>query len=163
TARLIDRFGPDDCVHVFDNDWRPAWRGGRVGGYKGPRGPDPGGLAGPVGLRRGGPDAGGRAPAAAGGWGGGGGGRARSAVGGGGCDRGAHGVGRARRPVRDRDRGSGPAPAGPRSRRPGAVHAAWSVGAAGVRRGGGRVAIRRPGGSVRGLRDPAGRSLGRAT
>jgi 5'-3' exonuclease len=44
TARLIDRFHPDDCVHVFDNDWRPAARVAIYDGYKGQRLPDPEGL-----------------------------------------------------------------------------------------------------------------------
>src|SRR3954447_3931564 len=44
TARLIDRLHPDDCVHVFDNDWRPAPRVAIYEGYKGQRLPDPEGL-----------------------------------------------------------------------------------------------------------------------
>src|SRR5262249_54588036 len=44
TTRLIDRFDPDDCVHVFDNDWRPAWRVEQYAGYKAQRAPDPEGL-----------------------------------------------------------------------------------------------------------------------
>src|SRR5204862_90080 len=44
TARLYDRFHPDDCVHVFDNDWRPAPRVAIYDGYKSTRQPDPEGL-----------------------------------------------------------------------------------------------------------------------
>jgi 5'-3' exonuclease len=44
TARLVERFAPDDCVHVFDNDWRPAARVAEYAGYKAQRAPDPEGL-----------------------------------------------------------------------------------------------------------------------
>ena len=44
TARLIDRLHPDDCVHVFDNDWRPAPRVALYSGYKAQRAADPEGL-----------------------------------------------------------------------------------------------------------------------
>jgi 5'-3' exonuclease len=44
TARLIERLHPDKCVHVFDNDWRPAPRVAEYTGYKAQRAPDPEGL-----------------------------------------------------------------------------------------------------------------------
>jgi 5'-3' exonuclease len=44
TARLYDRFHPDDCIHVFDADWRPAPRVAIYDGYKSTRQPDPEGL-----------------------------------------------------------------------------------------------------------------------
>jgi 5'-3' exonuclease len=44
TARLFDRFRPDDCVHVFDNNWRPVTRVAEYEGYKAQRAPDPEGL-----------------------------------------------------------------------------------------------------------------------
>jgi 5'-3' exonuclease len=44
TARLLERFHPDDCVHVFDNDWRPAARVAIYSGYKAQRAADPEGL-----------------------------------------------------------------------------------------------------------------------
>jgi 5'-3' exonuclease len=44
TARLIDRVRPAECVHVFDNDWRPAPRVAEYEGYKAQRAPDPEGL-----------------------------------------------------------------------------------------------------------------------
>jgi len=68
TARLIDRFGPDDCVHVFDNDWRPAWRVAEYAGYKAQRAPDPEGLPEQFDLLQLVLDAGGWARAEAEGW-----------------------------------------------------------------------------------------------
>jgi 5'-3' exonuclease len=68
TARLIDRFGPDDCVHVFDNDWRPAWRVEQYAGYKAQRAPDPEGLPEQFDLLRVVLDAGGWAHAESVGW-----------------------------------------------------------------------------------------------
>jgi 5'-3' exonuclease len=44
TGRLIERVRPDECVHVFDNDWRPAPRVAEYDGYKAQRAPDPEGL-----------------------------------------------------------------------------------------------------------------------
>jgi 5'-3' exonuclease len=68
TARLIDRFHPDDCVHVFDNDWRPAWRVSQYAGYKAQRAPDPEGLPEQFDLLRSVLDAGGWPHAEAEGW-----------------------------------------------------------------------------------------------
>ena len=44
TANLIREYGPDDMVHVFDHDWRPAPRVEAYPGYKSERAPDPEGL-----------------------------------------------------------------------------------------------------------------------
>jgi len=44
TARLVDRFHPERCVHVFDHDWRPADRVAIYEGYKAQRAADPEGL-----------------------------------------------------------------------------------------------------------------------
>ena len=41
TAFLIGRFRPDEGVHVYDHDWRPAPRVALYAGYKGNRAPDP--------------------------------------------------------------------------------------------------------------------------
>ncbi|HEY7283752.1 MAG TPA: 5'-3' exonuclease [Actinomycetota bacterium] len=68
TARLIDRFHPDDCVHVFDNDWRPAWRVDQYAGYKAQRAADPEGLPEQFDLLRSVLDAGGWAHAESEGW-----------------------------------------------------------------------------------------------
>jgi 5'-3' exonuclease len=43
-ARLIGDRGPDEVVHCFDHDWRPAPRVAAYGGYKAKRAPDPEGL-----------------------------------------------------------------------------------------------------------------------
>ncbi len=44
TARLISSRSPDEVVHVYDHDWRPARRVERWPGYKAARPPDPEGL-----------------------------------------------------------------------------------------------------------------------
>jgi 5'-3' exonuclease len=44
TARLIVDHRPDEVLHVFDADWRPAGRVAAYPGYKGARAPDPDGL-----------------------------------------------------------------------------------------------------------------------
>ena len=44
TARLIIDHQPDEVLHVFDADWRPAERVAAYAGYKGERAPDPDGL-----------------------------------------------------------------------------------------------------------------------
>ncbi len=41
TARLTEQRRPDGIVHVYDDDWRPAWRVALYDGYKGQRLPDP--------------------------------------------------------------------------------------------------------------------------
>jgi 5'-3' exonuclease len=41
TAFLIERYRPDDAVHVYDHDWRPAPRVALYAGYKANRNPDP--------------------------------------------------------------------------------------------------------------------------
>ncbi|HEV8681824.1 MAG TPA: 5'-3' exonuclease [Actinomycetota bacterium] len=43
-ARLIRDRGPDQVVHCFDNDWKPAPRVGAYAGYKAQRAVDPEGL-----------------------------------------------------------------------------------------------------------------------
>ncbi len=44
TARLIVDHGPDEVLHVFDADWRPADRVAAYPQYKADRAPDPEGL-----------------------------------------------------------------------------------------------------------------------
>jgi 5'-3' exonuclease len=44
TARLIADRAPQDVVHVYDHDWRPASRVAVYSGYKANRPPDPEGL-----------------------------------------------------------------------------------------------------------------------
>jgi 5'-3' exonuclease len=44
TTRLIADRRPDECVHVYDDDWRPAPRVAAYAGYKAQRQPDPDGL-----------------------------------------------------------------------------------------------------------------------
>jgi len=44
TARLVTDHRPDDVLHVFDADWRPAGRVAAYPDYKGARAPDPDGL-----------------------------------------------------------------------------------------------------------------------
>lgn len=44
TARLVKDRRPDEIVHVYDDDWRPAPRVALYGGYKANRPPDPEGL-----------------------------------------------------------------------------------------------------------------------
>ena len=43
-ARLIAARAPDEVVHVYDHDWRPAPRVALYAGYKSKRAPDPEGL-----------------------------------------------------------------------------------------------------------------------
>jgi 5'-3' exonuclease len=43
-ARLIRSREPDECVHCYDDDWRPAPRVAAYDGYKSTRAPDPEGL-----------------------------------------------------------------------------------------------------------------------
>jgi 5'-3' exonuclease len=44
TARLVESRRPDEVVHVYDDDWRPAPRVAVYEGYKANRPPDPEGL-----------------------------------------------------------------------------------------------------------------------
>ena len=44
TASLVASRKPDECVHVYDDDWRPAPRVAAYAGYKATRKPDPEGL-----------------------------------------------------------------------------------------------------------------------
>ena len=44
TAQLVRDLAPDEVVHVFDHDWRPAPRVAAYAGYKSERAPDPEGL-----------------------------------------------------------------------------------------------------------------------
>jgi 5'-3' exonuclease len=44
TARLVADRHPDEIVHVYDDDWRPAPRVAQYEGYKANRPPDPEGL-----------------------------------------------------------------------------------------------------------------------
>ena len=44
TARLVTDLGPDEVLHVFDDDWRPAPRVAAYAGYKSARAADPEGL-----------------------------------------------------------------------------------------------------------------------
>lgn len=44
TARLIRDHRPDQVIHAFDHDWRPAPRVAAYAGYKASRRPDPEGL-----------------------------------------------------------------------------------------------------------------------
>ncbi|MGH8903558.1 MAG: 5'-3' exonuclease [Egibacteraceae bacterium] len=44
TARLVADLRPDQVLHVFDDDWRPAPRVAAYPGYKAARAPDPDGL-----------------------------------------------------------------------------------------------------------------------
>ena len=44
TAQLVRDLAPDEIVHVFDHDWRPAPRVAAYAGYKSERPPDPEGL-----------------------------------------------------------------------------------------------------------------------
>ena len=44
TANLVRDLAPDEVVHVFDHDWRPAPRVAAYAGYKSERAPDPEGL-----------------------------------------------------------------------------------------------------------------------
>jgi 5'-3' exonuclease len=44
TANLVRDLAPNEIVHVFDHDWRPAPRVAAYDGYKSQRAPDPEGL-----------------------------------------------------------------------------------------------------------------------
>jgi 5'-3' exonuclease len=44
TSRLISNYHPDETVHVYDADWKPAPRVAAFAGYKSKRLPDPAGL-----------------------------------------------------------------------------------------------------------------------
>ncbi|MGH8907143.1 MAG: 5'-3' exonuclease [Egibacteraceae bacterium] len=44
TASLVSDLRPDEVLHVFDDDWRPAPRVAAYPGYKSQRAPDPDGL-----------------------------------------------------------------------------------------------------------------------
>jgi len=52
TANLIASRHPDECVHVYDDDWRPAPRVAAYDGYKAARPPDPEGLPEQFGIAR---------------------------------------------------------------------------------------------------------------
>jgi 5'-3' exonuclease len=52
TARLVTELRPDEVLHVFDDDWRPAPRVAAYPGYKSQRAPDPDGLPEQFGLLR---------------------------------------------------------------------------------------------------------------
>ena len=43
-ARLQNDLHPDEAIHVYDHDWRPAQRVAAYGGYKAHRPPEPEGL-----------------------------------------------------------------------------------------------------------------------
>jgi 5'-3' exonuclease len=45
TSRLVVDLGPDQVLHVFDDDWRPAPRVAAYAGYKAARAADPDGLS----------------------------------------------------------------------------------------------------------------------
>ena len=52
TNRLLSTYRPDEIVHVYDDDWKPAPRVRAYGGYKGHRPPDPEGLPEQFGILR---------------------------------------------------------------------------------------------------------------
>jgi 5'-3' exonuclease len=52
TSRLIGSRHPDEAVHCYDDDWRPAPRVAAYAGYKAHRPPDPEGLPEQFGLLR---------------------------------------------------------------------------------------------------------------
>ncbi len=68
TAYLIGRYRPDEAVHVYDHDWRPAPRVALYEGYKSKRNPDPPDLPGQFPLLRDVLDALGQAQAETEGW-----------------------------------------------------------------------------------------------
>ena len=68
TARLLEAREPDEVVHTYDDDWKPAPRVAAYGGYKAQRPPDPEGLPEQFGLLREVLDAFGMAQADAPGW-----------------------------------------------------------------------------------------------
>jgi 5'-3' exonuclease len=68
TARLIATYRPDELVHVYDDDWKPAPRVKAYAGYKAQRKPDPEGLPEQFGILREVLDAAGLPQADAPGW-----------------------------------------------------------------------------------------------
>jgi 5'-3' exonuclease len=68
TARLLEAREPDEVVHTYDDDWKPAPRVAAYGGYKAQRAPDPEGLPEQFDLLREVLDAFGMAQADAPGW-----------------------------------------------------------------------------------------------
>jgi 5'-3' exonuclease len=52
TSRLISTYRPDEVVHCYDDDWRPAPRVKAYSGYKALRPPDPEGLPEQFGILR---------------------------------------------------------------------------------------------------------------
>ncbi len=68
TATLIGARRPDEAIHVYDHDWRPAPRVALYAGYKANRAPDPEALPGQFVLLRGTLDALGLPQAEAVGW-----------------------------------------------------------------------------------------------
>jgi 5'-3' exonuclease len=52
TASLVGSRHPDECVHVYDDDWRPAPRVAAYDGYKASRPPDPEALPHQFGILR---------------------------------------------------------------------------------------------------------------
>jgi 5'-3' exonuclease len=52
TSRLVSTYRPDEVVHVYDDDWKPAPRVKAYSGYKAHRPPDPEGLPAQFGLLR---------------------------------------------------------------------------------------------------------------
>jgi 5'-3' exonuclease len=67
-ARLVADRRPDEAVHVYDHDWRPAPRVALYSGYKANRQPDPDALPGQFGVLREVLDALGQPQAEAPGW-----------------------------------------------------------------------------------------------
>jgi 5'-3' exonuclease len=68
TARLVSTYQPDQLVHVYDDDWKPAPRVKAYSGYKAQRPPDPEGLPEQFGILREVLDAAGLPQADAPGW-----------------------------------------------------------------------------------------------
>jgi 5'-3' exonuclease len=68
TARLVSTYRPDQLVHVYDDDWKPAPRVEAYAGYKAQRKPDPEGLPEQFGILREVLDAAGLPQADAPGW-----------------------------------------------------------------------------------------------
>jgi 5'-3' exonuclease len=52
TARLLEAREPDEIIHTYDDDWKPAPRVAAFAGYKAQRPPDPEGLPEQFGLLR---------------------------------------------------------------------------------------------------------------
>jgi 5'-3' exonuclease len=68
TARLVATYRPDEVVHVYDDDWKPAPRVKAYAGYKAQRQPDPQGVPEQFGILREVLDAAGLPQADAPGW-----------------------------------------------------------------------------------------------